>query len=122
MAAIAAAAVSLYPSAGPSVTVATPSEWYVSGKDQKGIVARKLKITTVSAADTAAPAALGLSTIMAVLGGGMYLSGGSTATVLPLTLDPTANSGTGGLIIGAGPSSETIYLTVVGTVKAASAP
>ena len=122
MAAIAASAVSLYPSAGPSVTVATPSEWYAAGKDQKAIVARKLKITTVSATDTATPSVLGLSTIMAVFGGSVYMSGGSTATVLPMTLDPTANSGTGGLIVGAGPSSETIYLTVVGTVKAASAP
>ena len=118
MAAIAATAVSIYPSTVPSATVSTPGEWYPCGKDQRSIVARKLKITTVSAADTATPAALGLSTIMAVYGGSVYMSGGTTATVLPMTLDPTANSGTGGLIVGTGPSAETIYLTVVGTVKA----
>lgn len=121
MAAIAASAVSLYPSAGPSVSVATPSEWYTCGKDQKGIVARKLKITTVTAADTITPAVAGLSTIMSIDGGAIYMNG-ATPTVLPMLLDPTANSGTGGLIVGAGPASHTIYLTVVGTVKAASAP
>ena len=121
MAAIASTAVSLYPSVGPSATVATPAEWYPCGKDQRSIVARKLKITTASAADTITPAVLGLSTIMAVYGGSVYMSGGTTATVLPMTLDPTANTGTGGLIVGAGPSSETIYLTVMGTVKAVAA-
>jgi hypothetical protein len=118
MAAILASEVSLYPSVGPSATVATPAEWYPCGKDQRSIVARKLKIVTTDAGDTATPAVLGLSTIMAVLGSGVY---GASFTPCHIGLDPTANTGTGGIIIGTGPSNETIYLTVMGTVKAVGA-
>lgn len=116
MAAIALTQVSLYPSAGPSATASTPAWWYSAGKEQKAIVTRKLKITGVTAADTATPNALGFASIMDV---GCGYS--ATAPALPLGLDPTANSGTGSVIIGTGPSNETIYLTVTGTAAPVSA-
>lgn len=117
MAAIAASQVSLYPSAGPSATQTTPSSFFPFGKDQQGYVARKLAITGVTAGDTATPSVLGFTSIIDV--GAGY---SATAAALPLGLNPTANSGVGGLIVGTGPSNETIYLTVYGTSKAASAP
>lgn len=116
MAAIAVTQVSLYPSAAPSATANVPPWWYAAGKDQKNIIARKLKITGVTAADTATPTVLGFSSILGVIGG--Y---SATAPALPLGLDPTANSGTGSLIVGTGPSNEDIYLTVIGTPAAVSA-
>lgn len=116
MAAITRAAVSLYPSPGPSATVSTPSSWFPCGKEQRGYIAYKLAITGVTAADTATPAVLGLQTIMAVWG-----AYSATNAALVIGLNPTANGGTGGLIIGTGPSAETIYLTVMGTSAAASA-
>jgi len=116
MAAIALSQVSLYPSATPSATASTPPWWYAAGKDQKNIIARKLKITAVTAADTATPTVLGFASILGTLGG--Y---SATVPALPLGLDPTANSGTGSLIIGTGPSNETIYVTVIGTPAVVSA-
>lgn len=115
MAAIAASQVSLYPSAGPTATGTTPSWWYCSGHDQKQFVARKLAITGVTAADTATPTVLGLGSILDI-GAGYSASAHSLA----IGLDPTANSGSGGLIVGTGPSNETIYLTVYGTAAPVS--
>lgn len=116
MAAIALTQVSLYPSATPSATAKVLAWWYPAGKEQKQIVARKLAITGVTAADTATPTVLGFSSILDV--GSAYAVG---ATSLSIGLDPTANSGAGGLIVGTGPSNETIYLTVYGTAAPVSA-
>lgn len=118
MAVIAVTAVTLYPSATPSATASVYPWWYSAGKEQKQIITRKLKITGVTAADTATPTVLGFSSILEVAGGAF----GETATTgFHVALDPRANSGAGGLIIGAGPSNETIYLTVTGTAAAVSA-
>lgn len=116
MAAITRGAVTPYPSPGPSASVSTPSSWFPCGKEQRGYVAYKLAITGVTAGDTATPAVLGLQTIMTVWG-----AYSATNTSLAIGLNPTANSGTGGLIVGTGPSNETIYVTVMGTSAAASA-
>lgn len=116
MAAVAASQVSIYPSAGPSATAVAPPWWFCAGKEQRQIVARKMKVTGVTAADTITPTVLGLSAILDV--GAGYAVG---ATSLSIGLDPTANTNAGGIIIGSGPSNETIYFTVYGVVLPATA-
>ena len=98
MAAIAASAVSLYPTGGNA-------ESYPD-KGSRAVVQRRLKITSVTAADTATAAVLGLKKVHAAHSG----YNGSSAGVVPLGVDPVNN----GIHIGAGPSSATIYLVVEG--------
>lgn len=105
MAAIVKAAVSLYP------TVATggvrSSEWLGDGPVDKHTLTRRLAITGVTAADTATATVLGFSNLYHVLN-----SFGATAGAFPSCINPV----TGTLLIGAGPSNETVYLTVAGEV------
>jgi len=95
MAAIAATAVSIYP---------TGADRYINGKTD--IVQRNLKITGVTAADTATAAVLGFSKLIEVSSG----YNGTTPAVVGIGLDPVNN----GILVGAGPSNETIYLVVTG--------
>lgn len=116
MGAVASTQVSIYPSANPSASAVAPPWWFCAGKEQRQIVARKYKVTGVTAADTIAPSALGLSAVLDV-GSGYSAS----ANALSFGLDPTANSNAGGIIVGTGPSNETIYLVVYGVVAAPTA-
>lgn len=95
MAAIAATAVSIYPSG---------ADRYIGTKTD--VVQRNLKITGVTAADTATAAVLGFSRIISVSSG----YNGSSAAVVGVGLDPVNN----GILIGSGPSNATIYLVVSG--------
>jgi hypothetical protein len=105
MAAIAVTQVSLYPD--------RHSEIYVGAVGRpRGVIQRKLRITAVTAADTATAVVLGFSTVYSAHSG--YNS--TVAGVVPVGVDPVNN----GILIGAGPAAATIYLTVVGTPKAAS--
>jgi len=101
MAAIAKAAVSLYPVSPGS------SERYVGGVKAREVGERRLQITGVTAADTATADVLGFSELVAC-GNAVYDT--SVATV---AVDPVNN----GIIVGAGPSNKTLYLTVTGVVK-----
>lgn len=101
MAAIAASAVSNYP------TELNAAELYPFGKGSRDIIMRRLKITAVTAADTATAAVLGFGKLIAAFGG----YNGSSAGVVPVSVDPVNN----GILIGTGPSSATIYVTVIGT-------
>lgn len=111
MAAVASTAVSLYPPASNGINIKRRSEYYSAGKGQKGLITKSVKITGVTAADTIAPSVLGFKTIIGVIASSYF---SSTMKVLPITVDPTANSDTGSITVGAGPSNETIYLTVCG--------
>lgn len=102
MAAIAASAVSLYPTNGTAE--------YYPAKGNREIVRRRLKITSVTAADTATAAVLGLEQVHAAHSG----FNGSSSGVVPLGVDPVNNR----ILIGAGPSAATIYLVVEGSVPA----
>lgn len=112
MAVIASTAISLYPPPVASVALKSIAEWYSAGKDQTEIIAKRVKITGVTAADTITPAALGFKTLLRALPLGYF---NVTMLTLPLILDPTANSDTGGIVVGAGPANHTIYLVVEGT-------
>lgn len=101
MAAIASTQVSLYP------TDIGSSESYPEGKGKRGIIERRLKITAVTAADTATAAVLGLKEILSAHSGYNASSPGAVA----LGVDPVNSV----LQIGSGPSNATIYLTVTGT-------
>jgi len=95
MAAIASTAVSIYP---------TGSDRYIGNKTD--LVQRNLKITGVTAADTATAAALGFSKLVEVSSG----YNGSSAGAVAIGLDSVNN----GIHIGSGPSNATIYLVVTG--------
>jgi hypothetical protein len=99
MAAIAASVVSLYPTDGSA-------ERYRGSVRPRETIQRRLKITGVTAADTASAAVLGLKTLHSVEN-----SFGATAGAFPSAVDPVNNQ----LLVGAGPSNETIYVTVTGT-------
>jgi len=101
MAAIAASAVSNYP------TELNAAELYPFGKGSRGFIMRRLKITTVTAADTATAAVLGLGKVVAAFSG----YNGSSAGSFAVGVDPVNN----GIHIGTGPSSATVYITVIGT-------
>ncbi len=111
MAAIASTAVSLYPPPVAGIALKAQAEW-LPDKGQPTVLTKRVKITGVTAADTITPAALGFKTIMDAKGLGYF---NSSMLVLPLIVDPTANSDTGGIIIGAGPSNHTCYLLVTGS-------
>lgn len=100
MAAIASSAVSLYPTNGAAVS-------YPSGKGSRDVVRKRLKITTVTAGDTATAAVLGLQNIHAAYAG----YNGSSAGAVSIGVDPVNNT----IHIGTGPSSATIYLVVEGS-------
>jgi hypothetical protein len=106
MAAIAATAVSLYPDRS--------AERYIGRVGApRGLIEKRIRITGVTAADTATAAVLGFNTVQSAHSG--YNS--TVAGVVPVGVDPVNN----GIHIGAGPSAATIYLTVIGTPKGASA-
>lgn len=71
-------------------------------------VTKRVTITGVTAADTATPAVLGLSSVTAAHSG-IYT--GTPNVPLLVGVDYV----TGGIIIGAGPSNVTIHVTVTGT-------
>lgn len=104
MAAIASTAVSLYPTDGSA-------ERYVDGIAPRTVVEKRLKITSVTAADTATAAVLGFSKLISVSN-----SFGATAGAFPSAVDPVNNL----LLVGAGPAAETVYLTVTGTPAGAA--
>lgn len=103
MAAIAKAAVSLYPTVASGGILS--SEWQSGGTSTRRALIRKLAITGVTAADTATASVLGFSVLHGVLN-----SYGATAGAFPSCINPV----TGVLLVGTGPSNETIYLTVQG--------
>lgn len=119
MAALAASAVSLYPT--PSVTATRPSEWYPGGTDQKEIITRSLSIASLAqgdATDTIGASALGFTTILDA--GTLWDATNSKG--YPIVIDPVNN-----IIIlldgSAAPAPVKVtttlaYITVTGTVKA----
>jgi hypothetical protein len=98
MAAIAASAVSLYPTDGGGS--------FYPGRDGE-IVTKRLKITSVTAADTATAAVLGFSKVISADSG----YNASVAAAVGIGVDPVNN----GIYIGSGPFAATIYLVVTGT-------
>lgn len=105
MAAIASSAVSLYPTDGSAET-------YLD-KANREVIRRRLKITSVTAADTATAAVLGLERVHAAHSG----YNGSSAAAVAIGVDPVNN----GIYIGSGPSAATIYLVVEGSVPVSNA-
>ena len=101
MAAIVATQVSLYPN--------RYAEEYAGGMMPASKIERRLKLTTVTAGDTATAAVLGLATVDAA----SAAHNSTGPAVVGVSVDPVNN----GILIGTGPSSATIYLTVVGTPK-----
>lgn len=77
------------------------------GTNVRDNAVRQLKITGVTAADTATAAVLGFKRLI-----GVHNSFGATAGAFPSAVDPVNNR----VLIGTGPSNETVYLTVHGTV------
>lgn len=107
MAAIAVAAVSLFPTG-------SAGERYCGGTGApRALIERRLKITGVTAGDTASATVLGLGVVTKVTGGYNATAVGA----FPCAVDPVNN----GILIGAGPSNATIYLTVTGSGKQPSA-
>lgn len=112
MAALAASAVSLYPTTGPN-------EYYPGGKDQRGIVTRRLKLVLTGQGDqtdTIGAAALGFNQITEC----SNLFDDTNNKGYPAVVDPVAN-----IIIlldgAAAPApvavtSTATYITVTGTV------
>ena len=98
MAAIAATQVSLYPDKN--------AVRFVGGMAPRQLVERRLKITSVTAADTVTAAVLGLKKIISV----SNAYNGTSAGVVPVAVNPVNNQ----LLIGAGPTAATIYLAVTG--------
>lgn len=102
MSAIAATAVSLYPNR-------YAERYSGGGVDPRTRIERRLKITGVTAADTATAAVLGLATVETV--SSAFNATGPAAYAV--AVDPINN----GILIGTGPSSSDIYLVVTGTPK-----
>lgn len=100
MAAIALADVSIYPLDGSD-------NHYVGGPQPRERSVRRLKITGVTAADTATAAVLGFSRLYAAHSG----FDDTDNSVFPIGIDPVNNL----LYIGAGPSNDTVYLIVEGS-------
>jgi hypothetical protein len=101
MAAIASTAVSNYP------TDINASELYPFGKGNRDIIAKRLKITAVTTADTATAAVLGFAKLIATYPAYDFTNG--QECLLPV--DPVNNR----LVAGANLSSSDIYITVIGT-------
>ena len=99
MAAIVATQVSLYPN--------RYAEAYVGSIAPQATIERRLKLTTVTAGDTATAAVLGLATVESV----SSAHNPTGPAVVGVSVDPVNNV----ILIGSGPSSATIYFTVVGT-------
>lgn len=122
MAALAASAVSLYPT--PGVAATRPSEWFPGGSDTRAIITRSLSIASLAQGDTTdtiGAAALGLTTILDC--GTLWDATNSKG--YPTVIDPVNN-----IIIlldgSAAPAPVKLtttlaYITVTGTVKAPSA-
>lgn len=100
MAAIASTAVSVYPTD-------RSQDFYPHGKGDRTVIQRTLKITGVSAGDTATAAVLGFKRVLSAhsgwdaTGGAPFVAG----------VDPVNNL----IEIGTGPSASDIYLVVTGT-------
>lgn len=101
MAAIAATQVSLYPN--------RYAEEYAGTVAPLAKIERRLKITGVTAGDTATAAVLGLATVDS----SSSAHNPTGPAVVGVSVDPINN----GILIGTGPSAGTIYLTVKGTPK-----
>ncbi len=100
MAAIAKTQVSLYP------TALSTAEWAEGGPVDKQYIVRRLKITNVTAADTATAAVLGVTTVLHVLN--CYNL--TTDAVVTAAVNPATNL----VLIGAGPSAGDLYITIAG--------
>lgn len=100
MAAIASTAVSLYPTDGSATA-------YPHGKGDRTVIEKRLKITGVTAGDTATAAVLGFNRVISASSG----YNGSSAAAVGIGVDPVNN----GIYVGTGPSNQTIYLVVKGT-------
>lgn len=100
MAAIASIVVSAYPTDGSG-------EYSPDARRPGTRISRQLKITGVTAADTATAAVLGLSKLYSAESA-VY---GATPTAFPVGIDLVNNL----LVVGAGPANETVYLTIVGS-------
>ena len=103
MGAIAATQVSLYP------TDLSTSEYHSDSVKARTKITRRLKITGVTAADTATAAVLGLSSVISASSG----YNGTTPGAVAIGVDPVNNE----INVGAGPNNETLYLVVTGTPK-----
>lgn len=100
MAAIAASAVSLYP------TDPLSSTWQERGPAGHLLIVKRIKLASVSAGDTVTAAILGFDKLIWA-----SAAGEDGTTVFPMAVDPVNNL----LVVGAGALSDTIYLTVCGS-------
>lgn len=100
MAAIALADVSIYPLDGSD-------NHYVGGPQPRERSVRRLKITGVTAADTATAAVLGFSRLYAA----HSAFNDDLNAAVPVGIDPVNNL----LYVGTGPANDTVYLLVEGS-------
>jgi hypothetical protein len=109
MAAIAATQVSIFGSGTvpPAWPATIPGQRYVGGNCPEEVVEMILKLTGVTAGDTATAAVLGFSAILGADSG--YDATG--LIVVPLGVDYVDNQ----LLIGAGPANTTVYLRITGS-------
>lgn len=122
MAALAASAVALYPPTVPSATAAPPAEWFPLGKDNRQVLARRLKLTLTGQggqSNTIGASVLGFDYLLETSNG----FDDENNKGYPAVIDPVAN-----VIIlldgAAAPApvdvtSNAFYITVTGTVKGA---
>lgn len=121
MAALATTDVSLYPATQAGAS--RPSEWFPRGLDNRGVITRQVKLTSVSvggATNTIGASALGLSVILEC----SSFFDSTNSKIIPAAVDPVNNV----VLLGAGSSlavgdlsTVTGYMIVSGTVKSPSA-
>lgn len=136
MAALVSSAVALYPATLVSTSSSRTASFFSSGKEQKQIVTRSYKITSLAQGDltdTIGAAAFGLSVILGagVLWDDTNSKGYPTVVVptLPATSGTTGDAGSGVIVLldgSAAPApvkvtTTTAYITVTGIVGAPTA-
>lgn len=136
MAALASSAVAFYPATLVSASVPRAASYYSSGKEQRNIVTRSYKITSLAQGDltdTIGAAAFGLSVILGAgaLWDDTNSKGYPTVVVptLPATSSSAGDAGSGVIVLldgSAAPApvkvtTTTAYITVTGIVGAPTA-
>lgn len=124
MPALTKSAVSLYPTPGPSATVARPSQWFPAGKQNREVINSTLLLVLTGqggSTNTIGAAALGFTTLLScsnlidATNGKLYLA----------SVDPVNNIINLSAIAAdtfADITTTAAYITVTGTVAAIAAP
>lgn len=124
MAALTKSAVSLYPSPGPSATIARPSQWFPGGKDTREIFASTLKLVLTGqggSTNTIGATALGFNTLLDC----SNLIDATNGKLFLAAVDPVNNIINLSAVAAdtfADITTTAAYITVVGTVLPAAAP